>query len=262
MKQHVVINSKFLFDKKKILFIAPHPDDEIIGCGAILFYLSKLNKQLKESQKTKDIHIAYAVSGFNGVSKCYLKKQIKSNLNEFQPGLLQHDFGSSIRKKEAINCCRYLGANSIFLNLPFYQKQTSNFTDLDIDIVSSSIKKIDPDIIFFVDESNDPHGTHGVVRGVCIEALKKISFTGILLGYRVWDDKYDFNECDLVVSFDQFIIAKKEKLLNFYASQIESPAFPCKKGSFIELMKDINSKIAKSMQSSFSFAEIYKVISF
>ena len=29
------------FAQKNILFIAPHPDDDVIGCGALLLYLSK-----------------------------------------------------------------------------------------------------------------------------------------------------------------------------------------------------------------------------
>ena len=57
----MVLRKSSLFNNKRILIIAPHPDDDVIGCGAFLYFLHK-------NIQSSEVHIAYATSGAGGIS--------------------------------------------------------------------------------------------------------------------------------------------------------------------------------------------------
>jgi len=221
---------------KKKLFIAPHPDDDVIGCGALLLSYERSNKT--------NITIAYAVSGFNGIGDKEKSRDLKSQ----------------IRRNEALACCEFLGAQPAFWNLPFYEQRRRNFGDIDLDIIRKSIKDVMPDVIFLIDEESDPNGTHGAVKNAVMSVLKSISFSGALFGYRVWDEPYDRESCDLLVSFDEELMEKKEQLIRFHESQMQDPAFPCDHKDFVELVKIYNVKVAKEHNSDLPYAECYRKI--
>lgn len=95
--------------KKKILFVAPHPDDEVIGCGGTLIKFKKIKS---------DINIVYITLGSNNKKK------------------------NELRKKEAHNVCSKMGWNCYFLN------QNLNYTSWDNLEFKNIISKIKPDVIF------------------------------------------------------------------------------------------------------------------
>ena len=240
MKPSCNFHSSVLFDSKKILIIAPHPDDDVIGCGAFLLYIS-------QHYKTSHISVAYAVDGANGVGDAFFQK---SGINS----------KAEIRKCEAQKCCDFLNTQSIYWNLPFYNSQTKKITEQDILIVKKTLYDIQPDIVLMIDEASDPHGTHGCVQDVCTRALQ--SYTGNVFGYRVWGDCYLKNECDIVFEFDDAFMKQKEQLILFHISQIEDPAFPHKEYGFVELAKLFNQKCAKEIGSEFLYAETFRKLFF
>ena len=73
--------------KKKIVCIGGHPDDPESGCGGTLVKLKKLGH---------DVTIIYLTTGEAGISG-------KS-----------HTESASIRKGEALNACKIIGAKAIF----------------------------------------------------------------------------------------------------------------------------------------------------
>jgi LmbE family N-acetylglucosaminyl deacetylase len=242
---------------KKLLFIAPHPDDDAIGCGALLLELSKAFRSGRLDPQVDlihSIHIAFAVSGFNGVSDRFLR----ANGFDFSDEVEKREIKSRIRREEAIACCDYLGAKPVFWDLPFYEKQEKKFTQDDLDIVSSFLEQIEPDSIFLIDEVSDPHGTHGVVRDVVLKVLQKKSYSGVLFGYQVWEDVTSIDNCDKLVCFDQATMKEKEKLISFYKSQLQDPAYPCEHKDFIELARINNSAMAKKFCTEYQYAECYK----
>lgn len=237
------------FRNKRVFLVAPHPDDDAIGCGALLFYIQ--NKKLPSS-----VHIAYAVSGFNGVTDRHLKKQ---KLFDETSEANNRKTKVNIRKEEALAYCRTIGAEPIFWNLPFYETKSREFGP-DIALVSSSIKDINPDVVIVIDEASDPHGTHGFVREIVVKALTGIAFEGAVLGYRVWDSNYLVGEADLKLSFGKSVMKRKEELISLYSSQLQDPAHPCDHKNFIELIKSANAAAAQNHKISLPYLECYKKI--
>lgn len=223
------------FSNKKILIIAPHIDDEAIGCGAFLFSHNVFNQ----------IYIAYAVSGFRGVTDAFADGRNKS----------------VVRQNEGIEFCKQLGFIPHFWDLPFYEKGLSTFGRDDVAVAKDSLQEINPDFIFICDEDDDPHGTHGIVREVVLKAILELDEKPMLIGYRVWGKQYIKNESDMVFGFDEQAMKQKEKLIKIYKSQIDDPAYPPESGeSFIEMVRRLNAKTAKENRLSFSFAESFKYL--
>lgn len=241
---------------KKILVVAPHPDDDAIGCGALLFYLS--NRDVF----SKNIHIACAVTGFNGVSDNFLKRE-----NLFTGDVLQDRKNKSfIRENETKNFCEFINATPVFWRLPFYEERKKDYSEKDSSIVTSSIEALDPDVIILINEVSDPHGTHALVRNVVIESLKHIRFKGTVFGYRVWEKPDSISKNDMILGFDRDFMKNKEKGISFYESQLVDPKYPCQYKDFIELAKRNNLIAAmegdtfQNFDTGFEYLEHYKFL--
>ena len=113
-----MVKSKLLKNKNKILIIAAHPDDEILGCGgAILKY--------KKTHQIKTVFLTDGVSARNK-SKKY----------------------KAIRKKECLNLFKYLNIDiPIFLNFPDNQLDKLPLLKI-IKKIEQVIKKYKPHTVF------------------------------------------------------------------------------------------------------------------
>ena len=249
----MVLCSPIDFLNKRVFFIAPHPDDDVIGCGALLLFLSKYFMGADSS----NIDVAYATSGFRGVTDRFLQENV-GEVSEAN----SRELKTELRKNEALACCNYLGVTEHFWNLTFYESGKKEFSDEDVSAVVKSIKEIAPDVIILIDESGDPHGTHGLVRDGCLQAIRVSDYSGTLLGYRVWDTLYEKNESDVVLSFGHELTAEKQRLIKNHKSQISDPAFPHEHHSFFELAEKRDREAALRMGSSFPYAECYKNLKF
>ncbi len=105
---------------KKILIIAAHPDDEILGCGGIIGKLSSENM------------ISALILGLGITSRG------EENSEEQIESLRQN----------ALNAHRIIGIkNTIFENLPDNSFDTISLLEI-VKLVESHINKINPDVIF------------------------------------------------------------------------------------------------------------------
>ena len=113
---------------KKILFIAPHPDDELLGCGGII-------------DKFKYRNTSWLILTKMTEKSGYSKKKIKQRYNEIQ----------KIKKKLNFNYLEILDFDPASLD-------KSNLNTL-IKKMSKVINKIKPDTIFSP-HLNDAHSDH------------------------------------------------------------------------------------------------------
>lgn len=131
-----------LYIKSKVLVLAPHPDDEVIGCGGSLEILS---------DKNSEIQIIYITNG------------VPTKVKDFENQ-------TYIRKNEAIE----LNQKKKFQNPIFFDLETRKVQykiENKINDLKSIVKKFNPEIIFVpfvIDRVDD----HEYTNKLLFEALK------------------------------------------------------------------------------------------
>lgn len=186
---------------RNIMIFAPHPDDELIGCGG------SIAKHIKDD---KNISIVYMTSGDAGSLK-YTKEEL-----------------AGIREEEAKNAMKVIGvdkSNLIFLKNPdgYLEYNRNNLVKL-VELIRD--KK--PDIIYTPHE-NDAHKDHIKTNELVIESVNRASgpwfqeckgkpwSVGTVLGYEVWTPLQEFQYVEDITDFFEL----KIKALEQHKSQIE-----------------------------------------
>ncbi|MGH7721166.1 MAG: glucosamine-6-phosphate deaminase [Gemmatimonadaceae bacterium] len=187
---------------KRVICFSPHPDDDVISMGGILYKLV---------QNGNDIVVAYMTSGniavFDHEVRRYvdymerlarerdvgarevpaLAAKVRASLDGKRPGDVDipevQDIKRIIREAEAVSGIGTLGLPSTaarFLNLPFYRTgrvRKDPIGPADVAVVRQLLEEIRPDIVFVAGDLSDPHGTHRM----CKEAID-----AALRAYRKW----------------------------------------------------------------------------
>ena len=214
---------------KKILIIAPHPDDEILGCGGTL-------------HKFRNKKIYWMILTKISDKKIYTKKKITD------------------REKEIRKVAKYLNIKNIInLNFEAATLNKSNFKDL-IMKMSNEIKKIEPDTIFspFL---HDAHSDHFFCTYALNHILKTFRYPFIKQCY-LYETLSETNQNYVKKSFFRpnvyFNISKnlrtKLKLAKIYKSEIKKHPFP----RSIEAIKAL--AILRGSESGYKYAESFKLI--
>lgn len=166
---------------KKILVIAAHPDDEILGCGGTII------KHIKK----KDI-----------VNVVFLSDGESSRKND--------DLKISIRKKQAISCCKFLNTKKpYFFNFPDNKLDSIPLLHI-IKKIENTIKKLKPEIIYthyFGDLNIDHQKTFEAVNVAC-RPLKKNTVKNIF--------------CFEILSSSEWQISTKKKFNPNYFINIDN----------------------------------------
>ena len=184
-------------NKKKILIIAAHPDDEILGCGGTII-------KLKEKNKFK---VVFLTDGVSARGKDKLK--------------------SKIRRKEALRLFDYLNIEKpIFFKFPDNQLDKVPIIKI-IKKIEDVIKKFKPTVIFTHSE-NCLNIDHSIISRAVITAtrpVKNFNFINFLFSFEVPSStEWRFSRKE-IYSPNFFIditkqIKEKKKCLNFYKSEI------------------------------------------
>lgn len=186
-----------------ILVIAPHPDDEVLGCGGTL---------LRHRQTGDSIHIVFITSmqeahGFS-------RERIQSRAAEIE--CIQGRLNASINKLEY---------------------PTATLTDSDtvtlIPELSSLFQSISPEVVYLPNRS-DAHSDHGVsfnAAYACTKVFRNPSIKSIMMYETVSETDFspalheNFFVPNYLVDISSFMEQKIE-LMKVYASELAQHPFP------------------------------------
>lgn len=148
------------------LIIAPHPDDEALGCGGLIAYLR---------QQDIPVWVCFLTNG--GASH--------PNSKKYPPDIL-----ANLRKKEAIKSCDLLGVASS--NVIFFDQPDGGLRNLDDQqrkkVVEMLLELIDVAKVstLFVPWRRDAHSDHRASYKFGKEAVKTSTFNVQLVEYPIW----------------------------------------------------------------------------
>ena len=131
---------------KKILVIAPHADDEVLGCGATI---------AKESANGNDVYVLVCTNAFNGAPELFSAELIKTI------------------RDEAKNAHRLLGVKETFF-MEFPAPKLDQFPRYKISMsISQLINKLKVDTIF-IPHRNDCHMDHTVIHDCAMVSCRPL----------------------------------------------------------------------------------------
>jgi len=217
--------------KKKILVVAAHPDDEIIGCGGTL---------LKHIYNKDDVFVVYASDGES--SRVNGKNKILK------------------RKKQAKDVAKIAKIKKIFfLDYPDNQMDKINLLKISKSI-SLIVDKIKPDIIYthHYNDLNIDHRITFEATMVACRPIKKKNVTEIysfeILSSSEWYGRKDSNfKPNVYVDINAFF-EKKLDLMKIYKDEIMPTPHP-------RSLRSITSKAAsRGSEVSVLYAEAFELI--
>ncbi len=284
---------------KTVLCLSPHPDDDVICCGATL---------LKLAARGNRVFVAYGVSGANAVRDkdvlallrarhprliAYLEenldpgKSLEDAVSEVRFSIFEREVGAPdapllrdlkrlVREGEASDACRKMGAKPIFLNLPFYGDGASRRppNESDWDIMENALQLAKPDIVMLTGELSDPHGTHEVCEQVFEHVAQSLEKSGELNFerwlYRGSYLEWKIEEASLFSVFGKREMDTKIGLILDHISQLDPMFDGGDTREFWERARDRNRQNARELQAlgllpasrSFApiFAELFRIV--
>jgi LmbE family N-acetylglucosaminyl deacetylase len=202
---------------KEIFFISPHLDDAILSCGALIYSLKEQNniniisiftKPLVKKKYSKEAEIFLKKTGFSEFKKLFLKrkKEDEELFAYLKIGFFHLDF------YEYIFISDRTSTNDYLINLSFNKK------------INNKLKKIinNENMLIFSPLGVGGNPDHLLVRDVINQNFKNVIF------YE--DYPYNLNfppDEKFIKKYNLFIfeyknnLFVKEKLINFYQSQIK-----------------------------------------
>lgn len=174
---------------EKVLVLAPHPDDEVIGLGGCLCQYAK---------NESEITVVYLTDG--GANRPDRQLLVET------------------RRREAESVGSSLGAKQEFWNEPDTQLTSNPET---IDRMKATVEQIKPDVIFlphFFDTHLDHFATNQILMDT-LALLPEMRFD--IAGYEIWHNIPVPNYVvDVRAEFDQ-----KQELMEFYKTPLKSMDF-------------------------------------
>lgn len=184
----------------RVLVIAPHPDDDAIGCGGSIIH---------HARRGDSVHVVYMTSGEHG-SPVYPPPEL-----------------AKIREAEAAKGAQILGAQqTTFLRQP---DGSVGYSAELVDRFVTLVRTEKPDVLY-LPHSNDGHKDHQQTFGIVTEAVGRAggdSFPELggkawpiqtILGYEVWTPLVSFQYVNNITD----VIEIKLSALREHKSQLEN----------------------------------------
>jgi len=237
---------------KRIVVFSPHPDDDVISAGGILYKLH-LNHN--------DIVVAYQTSGniavfdhdvrryldflrrtshefrIDGKNLAALIAEVEDFLARKQPGEVDIEavqkLKRTIRETEAVSAIESLGLRpeqARFLNLPFYQTgkvRKDPIGPRDVEITLDLLEEHRPDLVFVAGDLSDPHGTHRMCKEAIELALAQYGGEPPEIWYYrgAWQE-WPVAEADVLVPLSREELNRKILAIFRHQSQKDKAPFP------------------------------------
>ncbi len=238
--------------ERRILVFSPHPDDDVISMGGILYKLGlNQNEILVAYQTSGNIAVFdYEVRRYldvlrradrrfevGGEALQALTARIERSLASKRPGEVDisevRELKRAIREAEAVSALETLGLSreqARFLDLPFYRTgrvRKEPVGERDVEIVSELLEEFRPEIAFAAGDLSDPHGTHRM----CLEALRRAlaAYEGPspeLWLYRGAWEEWPVARATYLVPMSAEELRRKIQAIFKHESQKDRPPFP------------------------------------
>ena len=189
---------------KRILVIAAHPDDEVLGCGGTLV------KNVVENDAIVQCVFVMAPAGVR-----------------YKPGSAEFKYETKKRKNEAIGVSKILKClKPIFLNFPSIRITRELYPELSQNI-EKIIKTFSPNIVFAHNPSDNNYD-HRIAFEATMTACRPQKDVSIeeILSYEVPSATDDYNEGlgkvfvpDVFVNIEKYV-ATKSKMLKIYNDEM------------------------------------------
>jgi glucosamine-6-phosphate deaminase len=267
-----------------VLCLSPHPDDDVICCGATLGKLVEYGNRVviaygvsgDMAVRDKDVlgmlaarhplfetfiaeRIARDEAPGNSIEEVITRMQllIFARERDARDAVFLRELKRLVREGEASAACRKMGTTPLFLNLPFYRTGTVGKNPIgpaDVAIMLSALREVQPDIVMLTGELNDPHGTHEMCAEAFSRAASEYSQDGgktfIRWNYRGAWDEYEPWQGDYFSVFGAAEMERKISLILDHVSQLD-PLFPGESDprEFYERARDRNRATARQLQA-------------
>lgn len=195
--QTVKFKRSILWEPKaeRIITLAPHMDDEVIGCGGAL---------AKHAQKGADITVVFLTDG-NRTNKAREKDEFIEKWNKQK--------GGNLRKQEAELALKKIGVRySIFLD---YRENQIDKDEKIREEVKKYLRMIKPEIVYlpsFLEE----HPDHLSATKILLDSTEKNNINFLCCCYEIWTPLY----YNCLVDIEDVIVKKKEAI-GCYKSQLK-----------------------------------------
>ncbi len=216
---------------KKVLVIAPHPDDETLGCGGTLF-------RHKDNEDSLYWLIITKIDKNHG----WPIDMVKSRKNEIE----------SVRQS-------YQFQDLINLNYPSTKLDTYPISDL-VEKIGNIVKQISPEIIYIPFEG-DIHSDHRIISKVSQSIIKWFRYPSIkkvLVYETISETNFSFSR-NTQFAPNYFVdisnhLEKKIETIKIYNSELDDHPFP----RSVDTIRSL--AVLRGSQSGYLAAEAFQLI--
>jgi glucosamine-6-phosphate deaminase len=237
---------------KRIVVFSPHPDDDVISAGGVLWKLHQNGNQITVAYQTSGniavfdhevrryldfVRRAADDFGFGDEPLAALVREVDGFLMRKAPGEVDREavllLKQRIREVEAVSAIGTLGLapeQARFLNLPFYQTgkvRKDPIGERDVEIILELLEELRPEILLVAGDLSDPHGTHRMCKEAIDRALERYAGVApeVWLYRGAWQE-WPVADADLLIPLSEEELRLKISAIFKHQSQKDRAPFP------------------------------------
>jgi glucosamine-6-phosphate deaminase len=237
---------------RRIVVFSPHPDDDVISAGGVLWKLHQNDNRLLVAYQTSgniavfDHEVRRYLDflrrtsddfGYGNERLGALIREVGDFLAHKEPGEVDSEATLMLKRRireveaiSAIETLRLQPEQTRFLNLPFYQTgkvRKDPIGERDVEIILELLEEQRPEIILVAGDLSDPHGTHRMCKEAIERALERYSGPPPeIWSYRGAWEEWPVAEADILVPLSEEELRLKISAIFKHQSQKDRAPFP------------------------------------